>query len=182
MSIDWSGYAIYDPGVHGPWQDLPRAQAQAAYERLMEAKPHRIEQLRALLSRNGVQLGVDDASIQDLNDWFRAQVSPDPATSDHPNPDVRCRLLPEWYSVVSDISLFLGDVIISRYPHLRWEFFTRGKSNLSYQQNVITGFDVPNPRYNLNVDYLVAGYAHQIVLGLPVPGDEFVSIVREAGE
>ena len=102
---------------------LPRAEARQAFDRLMRAKPARIDMLRRLLKANAVRLDGTDAAIQDLNDWFYVNVEPDPR-----NPG---RLLPDWYSVVNDIGLFLGDVLIERHPNLRWEVFTRGKKNVS---------------------------------------------------
>jgi hypothetical protein len=124
----------------------------------MEVKSARIEMLRRLLEANGVELGIADPGIQDLNDWFRANVQADP--------DTPGRLLPEWYSVINDVALFLGDVIIGRCPGLRWEFYTGGKKDVSYQRHVIMGFSqVPNPKYNLDIDSAVAAYGHRIVAG-----------------
>lgn len=119
MSIDWNSYELYHPGVSALPNTLSRADARRAYERLMQAKPARIEMLRQLLTANGVELNSTDAAVQDLNDWFYANVEPDPK-----NPG---RLLPDWYSVVNDIALFLGEVMIERHPNLRWEFFTWGQ-------------------------------------------------------
>ena len=154
--MDWDGYEIYDPGVYGPPNTLPRAEARQAFRRLMEAKPARIGMLRQLLKANGVELSSTDEGIQDLNDWFWANVEADPKTPG--------RLLPDWYSVVNDIGLFLGDVMIERCPGLRWEFFTSGKKSASYQRHVIMGFSgVSHPKYNINVDTAVAGYGHRII-------------------
>jgi hypothetical protein len=156
VSVIWDGYEIYDPGVSGPLNTLPREEARRGFDALMEAKPGRTEMLRRLLKANGVELTGTDAGLQDLNDWFRASVEADPG-----NPG---RLLPGWYSVVNDVALFLGDVMIERCPGLRWEFFTGGKKNVSYQRHVIMGFSrVPNPKYNVDVDRRVATYAHRIV-------------------
>lgn len=156
LSVDWDGYEVYHPGVFGPLNTLPREEARRAFNTLIEAKPGRIEMLRRLLKANGVDLTGTDVGLQDLNDWFRANVEADPG-----NPG---RLLPEWYSVVNDVALFLGDVMIGRCPGLRWEFFTGGKKNVSYQRHVIMGFSrVPNTKYNLDVDRRVATYAHRIV-------------------
>lgn len=157
MSIDWDDYELYDPGVSVPLKMLPRAEARKAYERLMQAKPARIEMLRRLLKANGVELGRGDAAIQDLNDWFYSNVEPDP--------DNRGRLLPDWYSVVSDIALFLGDVMIERHPNLHWEFFTWGKTSIAYQRHVIMGFSTEDPKFhtNIDIDRSVATYGHRIV-------------------
>jgi hypothetical protein len=154
--MNWDDYEIYHPGVFGPLNTLPRGDARRAFNARMAAKPARIEMLRRLLRADGIELAGTDSAIQNLNDWFRASVEADP---DQPG-----RLLPEWYSVVNDIALFLGDVMIERCPGLRWEFYIWGKKNVSYQRHVIMGFSqVPNPKYNLDFDAAVAAYAHCIV-------------------
>lgn len=154
--MNWDDYMIYHPEVFGPLNTLPRPEAQGAFRQLMEEKPARIEMLRRLLKANGLDLKTTDASIQDLNDWFLAHLEADP---DSPG-----RLMPVWYSVVNDVALFLGDVIIERCSGLHWELYTWGKRDVSYQRHVIMGFsNVPNPKYNLDIDHLVASYGHRIV-------------------
>lgn len=156
MSVDWDGYEIYRPGAVGPAHELPRADARREFDALMKAAPGRVEMLRRLLAANGVVLAGPDAGIQDLNDWFLAGVEAD---SDTPG-----RLLPEWYSVVRDVALFLGETLIGRCPGLRWEFFTWGKKDVAYQRHVIMGFSrVPNPKYNLDLEAAVAAYGHRII-------------------
>jgi hypothetical protein len=156
MSINWGEYEVYHPGTFAPVNTLPRSEARLAFVRLMEAKPHRIGMLRGLLVRNGVELTSADSAIHDLNDWFRANVEADP---EKPG-----RLLGEWYSIVNDIALFLGDAIIERCPRLDWEFFVWGKKNVSYQRPVIMGFTkVANAKYNMDIHMVVAAYAHRIV-------------------
>jgi hypothetical protein len=153
--MNWDEYEIYDPGVFAPLNTLPRAEARAAFDKLMREKTQRIEILRRLMSANGVHLSRTDEGIQDLNDWFRATIEPDPAKPG--------RLLPDWYSVVNDIALFLGEVITERCPGLRWQFFTWGKKDVAYQHHVLMGFRVPNPKFNMDIDARVAGYGHRIV-------------------
>lgn len=156
MTVDWDGYVIYHPGASATLNTLPRTEARRAFDKLMEEKPARIEMLRGLLDANGVQLSGSDPGIQDLNDWFVANVEADPAKPG--------RLLPEWYSVVNDVALFLGDVVIERCPMLRWEFYIWGKKNVAFQRPVIMGFrQVVNPKYNIDIDRRVATYGHRIV-------------------
>ena len=153
--MNWDDYEIYDPGAVGPLHTLLRAEARRAFDRLMDQKGARIEMLGRLMRANGVELSGTDEGIQDLNDWFRDNVEPDPAKPG--------RLLPDWYSVVNDVALFLGEVIIERCPGLRWEFFTGGKKDVAYQHHVIMGFQAPNPKFNMDIDAQVAGYGHRIV-------------------
>jgi hypothetical protein len=153
--MNWESYEVYHPGVFGPLHTLPRAEARSAFNRLMAARPGRIQMLRRLLEASGIELTGTDRGVQDLNDWFLANVEPDPGKPG--------RLLPVWYSVVNDVALFLGDVMIERHPGLRWGFFTWGKTNASYQRHVIMGFPQVHPHYNFDIDAAVAAYAHQIV-------------------
>lgn len=157
MSTDCDAYEPYDPGVADPPNALPRAEALHVFKRCMETKGARIEMLERLLKANGVDLGADDAAIQGLNDWFFASVEADP---EQPG-----RLLPGWYSVAHDVALFLGEVMIGRHPNLHWEFFTWGKANVAFQRHVIMGFSTEDPKFhtNMNIDRMVATYAHQII-------------------
>jgi len=156
VTIAWGDYEIYNPGVSGPLNTLSRREARQAFDMLMRARPQRTEMLRCLLAANGLVLTNANTAIQDLNDWFRANVEADP---DEPG-----RLIPGWYSVVNDIALFLGDVMIERCPGLHWEFYTWGSKNAAYQRHVIMGFSrVPNPKYNIDIDAAVAAYGHRIV-------------------
>jgi hypothetical protein len=154
--MHWADYEIYDPGVVAPLHALPRAEARRAFDRLMAAKPGRLDGLGGLLQVNGVALSGTDEGVQDLNDWFVANVEADPA-----NPG---RLVPAWYSIVNDVGLFLGEVIIERSPGLRWQFYTGAKKDVSSQRHVIMGFSrVSNPKYNVDIDGAVARYAHRLV-------------------
>lgn len=157
MSIDWDSYEPYDPGSDDTPNALPRAEARQAFKRCMETMPARIEMLRRLLKANGVELGTGGAAIQDLNDWFLASVEADPGQAG--------RLRLEWYSIVHDVALFLGGVMIERHPNLHWEFFTWGKTNVAFQRHVIMGFSTEDPKFhtNINIDRMVATYAHQII-------------------
>jgi hypothetical protein len=174
VSVTWSRYVPFDPGVRGPLHELSRREARQAFERLMSEKSARIDALRKLLSANGVALASSDEALQELNDWFRENVE----ASDQPG-----RLRNLWYAVVNDIALFLGEVMIERAPRLRWEFFTAGRKDVAYQRHVIMGFSgVPNPKYNIDIDAAVATYGHRIVAGNAVEGDAFVRWVENAVE
>jgi hypothetical protein len=83
--------------------------------------------------------------------------------------------------VVNDVALFLGDAIVERAPGVRWVFHDRGSRDLSFQRHVLVGFkSVPNPRYHVDIDLLVATHAHRIVAGLSERRDTFQALVRGA--
>jgi len=173
VTIEWGSYEIYDPGVSGPPETLSRADSRFAFDKLMEEKSQRLEMLAELLELNGLELDGTDAGVQGLDDWFRSQVEEDP---ERPG-----RLLADWYSVVNDTALFLGEVMIERHPQLRWELFTAGRKYASYQHVVIMGFENGGvPTMDFNLDWLVAGHGHRIVKGMRVDDDNFVGLLQVA--
>lgn len=174
MTVDWNGYEVFDPGVDRPLAEIPRKQARAAFDRLMAAREARLVQLHQLTAANGVDLEAADG-VQQLNDWFVAAVQPDPEGCG--------RLANIWYSVVNDIGLFLGErAIAASGGALRWEFFTAGKKDVAYQRHVLMGFNVSNPRYNLDLDLLVGTYGHRVVRGEDIDPAFFANLLRAAAE
>lgn len=172
MTVVWGDYSPFDPGVSRPLHEVTRREARAAFDRLMSAKDDRITELRQLLRLNGIDLASTEGSLQQLNDWFRAEVEGDPATG---------RLRSIWYAVVNDLALYLGDVMIERSPNLEWVFFDKGAKNDAFQRHVIMGFSkVPNPKYNTDIDLLLATYGHRIIRGYDVEADAFVAWVTSA--
>jgi hypothetical protein len=173
MSVNWDDYEPFDPGVGQPLHELPRSEARAVYERMMAAKPERIEMLKGLLAVNGIDLDGTDEAVQAMNDWFRAELEPNPRDPGEP-----ARL---WSGVAYDIGLYLGDLLIERAPALEWRFFDKGKRDLSYQHPVIMGFDVPNPKYNVDLPWAVRMYAYGL-LNDAAEGEEdtFVSMVEHS--
>jgi hypothetical protein len=174
QAMEWNDYEVFDPGVDRPLAELPRKQARAAFDRLMAAREERLVQLRRLAAANGVDLDAADG-VQRLNDWFVASVQPDP--------EGRGRLANVWYSVVNDIGLFLGErAFAASGGKLRWEFFTAGRKDVAYQRHVLIGFDVPNPRYNMDLDLVVGMYGHRVVRGEDVDPAFFTGLLRAAAE
>lgn len=172
MTVEWGDYVPFDPGITGPLHEVTKREARAAFQRLMEAKAERIAELERLLARNGVGLSSDNRAVQTLNDWFRSEVEGDPATG---------RLRPFWYAVVNDVALFLGDVIVERGPGLKWVMFDKGARDDAFQRHVIMGFSgVVNPKYNVDIDGLLATYGHRIVSGQGVDRNAFVTWIVSA--
>ena len=173
VTIEWGGYEPYVPIVRQPLGEVPRKEARAEFKKLMSEKEQRIAALTELLRVNGLELSATDEGLQDLNDWFVKEVERD---SDHPE-----RLLSRWYGVVNDMALFVGDVMISRYPNLKWVMYEWGAKNMSYHRHVIMGFtNVANPKYNVDVDILIATIGHRAIKGLEVDPQYFVRLLREA--
>jgi hypothetical protein len=174
MAIDWEQYILFDPEVDRPLAELSAREARRHYDRLIEAKAERIAALKGLVARAGIELDGSDESIQRLNDWFRANVEPDPRFPDRPRG--------RWFSVTQDIALYFGELLIAQFPHLRWELGKGGKRDISFQRPVIVGFTKAHPSYDVDMDWALGQYAYEIVRGEPVDDDQFLGMLRSAAE
>lgn len=152
----WNSYELNEVTPYWARQQMPRREARAEFNRTMVQKESRVAKLRLLLDGYGISLAGTDALVQELNDWFVGVMSP-----------LDDRYVPDGVSlsICEDVALFLGDVMISRHPELRWEFFTWGKRNVAYQSHVITGFPFDDPKLHTNLDLsrIVYGYAVRIL-------------------
>lgn len=172
MVVNFEDYALYDPGVKGVWRDLSRREARAAFDRLMDEKCRRIKELKSLLVACGLEIDTSDSSLAALNGWLVSNVQ---VSSDLPD-----RLTPEWYSVSTDVGLYLGEVLIERAPNLHWHFFVGSRRDESYQEPVVTGFrDTPDPSYYVNLAFRVVGLGHRVIHGLPTPVDFFEHLISD---
>lgn len=156
-----------------PLHEVDRATARRFFDDLMAARERRKAALEELLAINGASISTDDVGLQRLDDWYAGNVEA--------SADERGRLAPRWYAVGLDIGLYLGDAVIERSPGVRWELFTAGRRDVSYQRPVLLGFKgVENPNHNVDPEVVVGGHGRRIVAGGPEPADVFVGAVRRA--
>lgn len=175
MTVDWEDYRPDWPPFEGSLRLLARREARISYEHFLGERSNRIDQLKGLLTRNGLYLPTDEASLQVANEWFDANVE-----RSEKNPEQLENL---WYSLVHDFSVLIGEIIITRHPGLHWELFLWGKRDLSFQSPVIMGFkNLANPRVNVNLTAALVTHAHRVAHGLPEDPNYFVALVRGAGD
>lgn len=173
MTVDWRSYRPDWPPFEGPLSSLSRKEAKISFEHFMQEREKRLAELKGLLERNGISLGFNEKDLQSVNDWFVENVE-------------RCERNPDWlenlwYSVIHDLSVFIGEMIISRHPNLHWDFFVGKKIDISYQRPVIMGFDnIPKVRMEMNISVALVTFATRVVCQLPVPQGYFVSLVEQA--
>lgn len=155
--MDWYDYNSSDPGLDRPLSDVTRAEARRFFDALMEEKAERRAELSGLCRAYGIDLNGTDESVDALEAWLATHLEPDP---NHPDrPALR------WFMVIKDVGLFLGDLLIERVPGLEWRLFTSGKQAASYQRPVVMGFGGSvDPRYNIDPELLVSGYAHRVLV------------------
>jgi hypothetical protein len=169
----WDEYEVFDPRVDRPLHEVSRPDARAHFDLVMATKEHRIAELKKLCNGVGVNLDHGFDALQGFNDWFIAHVEPDPA---RPR-----RARGRWLSLCHDLALYIGDSWIAKYSHLHWTLHTGGKRNVSYQRPVIAGFSV-GPRYTVDLDYALGGYAGDVAWGAPRDPDFFTQLAREVDE
>ena len=141
MTVNWVSYEPYRPLFEGDPRLMPRREARCEYNRLMGCKEEREDMLISLMCANGVGLTWDDDGVSAFDAWFTTNVE---LSQEDPS-----RLAWPWYGVSTDFGLFMGDLLIRRYPWIYWAFFTAGKRDWDYQWPVVMGFRVQNPKYSL---------------------------------
>ncbi|HEY3465694.1 MAG TPA: hypothetical protein VGL47_11225, partial [Amycolatopsis sp.] len=128
-----------------------------------------------LTSLNGVAFDGTRDGVERLDRWFAQNIEED---SRDPG-----SLAPLWYSIVIDVGLLLGDLMIRQVPHLKWVFHTFGKTDINYHKAVIFGFTkIAVKNYTVDPDGLVATYGHRIVAGLDVDENLFNLILVSTRE
>ena len=113
----------------------------------------RVDILSSHLSSNGFILSTDPDSLERLNTWFVSEV-----LSGEP-PEVT----PYIYSLCLDISIYLSNILMSKYEKLKWCLVTKPPRHVSFQRPVVRGFsDKVLDSNGLDLDYLMCQYAHRI--------------------
>jgi hypothetical protein len=171
--MDWHDYQSSDPGLARPLDEATPAEARAFFEALMEDKAERKQELTRLCAAYGIDLDESDESVEALDAWFRTHVE---ASPDDPG-----RPAARWFMVVKDVGLYLGDLLVDRVPGLEWRMFTSGKTAVSYQRPVVMGFGSSvDPRYHIDPELLVSGYAHRVLGGARYETGYFLKFLKAA--
>ncbi|WP_155848507.1 hypothetical protein [Arthrobacter sp. 35W] len=70
MTVDFGNYELFNPGTFAPPGELPRQEARSLYNKRMNEKSFRIEQLKNLVALDATDVDSSDAGVQRLNEWF----------------------------------------------------------------------------------------------------------------
>lgn len=138
---DWQPLVLE---TDAPLRDVPRDVAERVFASLMAARAERCAALTGLAAAHGVALAGDDAPLA-LGTWLQTHLaSADAATTS---------------ALAADVSLWLGERIIARAPHLAWTLYTAHKKSTGYQRAVLTGFRrVDDPRYYVDLAHFVSAW------------------------
>lgn len=136
--------------------ELTPKQAKEYFKWYMEEIPHRITLLWNYIYQDCPEIKAFDYSPESLIpiwEWYEAKIMQVPMTAKEIESRVRVfpkyleseirkntqKYTDETLSLALDISIYLGEVIIKNYPHLRWNYRTRPKREISVYRPVIDG-------------------------------------------
>ncbi|MCA9006544.1 MAG: hypothetical protein KDA70_14830 [Planctomycetaceae bacterium] len=151
-----NAYVIFDPKVDRPLHEMPRKDAKAAYNWFIAQKDERVEVLKRYAHELGFSLDDEFNAIEQLHDLLVAEIHKD-GVRDVPTPRV--------FSLCNDIAIFISEMLIRNESSLQWTFYIANKNDLSYHRPVITGFNVKNKFYSVDIDYVLCQYAHRLSQG-----------------
>ena len=137
--------------------ELTPKQAKEYFKWYMEEIPHRLALLRNRIRQDCPELEPFDYSPESLIpiwEWYETKIEQIPMTK--AEIESRVKIFPKYLeseirkntkkftdealSFALDISIYLGEVIIKNYPHLRWDYRTRPKREISvYRQWILLG-------------------------------------------
>lgn len=139
---DWQPLVLE---TDAPLRDVPRDVAERVFASLMAARAERCAALTALAAAHGVSLADAENPPLVLGTWLRDHLAAaDAATTS---------------ALAADVSLWLGERIVARAPHLAWTMYTAHKKSTGYQRAVLTGFRrVDDPRYYVDLAHFVSAW------------------------
>ncbi len=181
-------YVLHPHPYDKPLNELPRADAREAHEFLMSVRHYRIEQLQDLLAADGILIPLEASSLQPLNDWFIDHVELRNTTREeyareaevlvnYPDLIRTTRLKARTESLITDISLFIGELLISQKVHLFWKLVIRPKRDVAYHQTALAGFrSISIKDYHVNYERVLVAYAYWVADDKEYNQKEFMNI------
>jgi len=136
--------------------ELTPKQAKEYFKWYMEEIPHRLTLLWNYIHQDCPEIKEFDYSPESLIpiwEWYETKIKQVPMTAKEIESRVRVfpkyleseirkntqKYTDETLSLALDISIYLGEVIIKNYPHLRWNYRTKPKREISVYRPVIDG-------------------------------------------
>ncbi len=157
VTIEWDGYEPYDPGVADPPNRLSRSEARQVFKRRMGAKSAHIEMLGRLLKANGNGIGTDErlqSRISTTGFWPASRLTLDSPAGSRPT-GIR------WHTTWRCSRR--GDNRAAPAPALGVLHLGQDKRRVPASRD--HGLQTEDPKFHTNVDIdrMVATYAHQII-------------------
>ena len=138
--------------------ELTPKQAKEYFKWYMEEIPHRLTLLWNYIYQDCPEIKAFDFSPEQLIpiwEWYESKIKQVLMTDKEIEDEVK--QFPEWLeshirkntkkftdetlSLALDISIYLGEVVIRHYPHLRWDYRIRPKRDFSVYRPVIDGLN-----------------------------------------
>lgn len=169
VMVDWDGFEVFAPRDLARVGEVSGRQARALFRLRMGLLNERINELKGFAARNGFVLDGSDESFADFGAWLNEVVEPDYERLPMPQWP--------WLPFAFDLALFVGQCFLDQFPHLKWEFVSRGKTRVDYHQPVVGGF---RTEYRVSFDWWFESMVFRIVASkAPIASESVVFRGRE---
>lgn len=108
------------------------------FDATISNKNQRMAQLRTLLAAYNIALGTSHSSISEINSWFYHNINFSSKVDKH-NFVFYPHVEPIWHSIIIDLSIMIGEIVISNTTNVSWRMEDH-KNAVSYQFPVLYGF------------------------------------------
>jgi hypothetical protein len=183
-------YPLYDPPHKSSEIDMPEEKARENFDYFIRVRHQRLAILRHWMRRNfWFDLTFDPASAYRLDRWLRrygAFLISDRRTTSESFRAYQPRWVGKYAScnVMLDIGIFVGEYVIAKRPHIRWEVYKGHEiepatfHSIGYQRPCLAGFAGGTNPDSLSVGYWCSSNLRQRTdIGAPPqgrPGDQFI--------
>ncbi len=111
----------YDPYISSQpvmIEYLPTDYGRDAFLHMMQARARRVRMIVATLKDNGITVRASDDCWTAIGQWITATIEPNKEQSKN-----QALFRPLWYSLLLDLSILLGEQMISLKPGTCWYFW-----------------------------------------------------------
>lgn len=147
-------YTTIQPPFTLKFREMPKKELERYFQWFMEVTPQRVNELAEVVSQTpGFEVWQPDhspASLDKLGDWFAGQVETRSRTKEEVQAiEIRLvfpmeipgeELTNRTFSLAMDIGMYLSQVLLKKYPSLKWEQPFGNKKFADYGQPLLTGF------------------------------------------
>jgi len=168
-------YNIIQPPFSLIFSEMSESELAEYFRWFLGVIPQRVDELtREVRSTTGFEDWHPDgslASLRMLADWFVRKIETRRRSSDEEN---RIRAssniampVPDWeltnraFSFATDVGIYFGTALMTKYPHLHWEQSKKNRRDADYGQAMLSGFG----RVSLNPVHIIVTTAYGIASG-----------------
>lgn len=150
---DWVAYFaedVEDVEIGNTNYDRQIGKARAALKLFLSQKEVRLRRLSNLVRPLGIELDGSEESLDALNIYFEYNVDYEPGSQ---------IIAEKWAQFIIDVGLYVGEIIIDRFPIYRWGFPDDPDDYFYLETQLMHDIPVKNGEYNLGIYEFLVPYA-----------------------